>query len=122
MSKKYEFITLCGVFGGQGRVPMVFPSLNCLSMINTRTGATKYWNPQEDYPGEQFAVQEPVFIPRSKDAPEGDGWVLSMVERLERRVSFLVLLDTRNFACCHNQPGDALEGTDPRKLGRDPGG
>jgi carotenoid cleavage dioxygenase-like enzyme len=97
MSKKYEFITLCGVFGGQGRVPLVFPSLNCLAMVNTRTGATKYWNPQEDYPGEQFAVQEPVFIPRSSDAPEGDGWVMAMVERLERRSCFLVLLDTRNF-------------------------
>lgn len=39
-----------------------------------------------------------MFIPRHKDAPEGDGWVLTMVERRSVSRSDLVLLDTKDFS------------------------
>ncbi|MER7796824.1 carotenoid oxygenase family protein [Microbacterium sp. NPDC096154] len=42
-------------------------------------------------------AQEPMFLPRSEDAPEGDGWVLSMVNFMaENRAEFWVL-DAKNI-------------------------
>jgi carotenoid cleavage dioxygenase-like enzyme len=41
-------------------------------------------------------AQEPLFVPRSDDAPEGDGWLLSLVNIMpENRAEFWVL-DARN--------------------------
>lgn len=38
------------------------------------------------------AAQEPLFVPRSPDAPEGDGYILSVVDRFaEKRTDLLVL-------------------------------
>jgi len=91
MSKEYEWLFLDVVLGGQV-APSVVASLNGLAMVNTKTGKTQYYNA-----GENCNTQEPIFIPRSSSAPEGDGWVLAMVERKAANLSHLVLLDTRNF-------------------------
>ena len=40
---------------------------------------------------------EPTFIPRSPEAPEGDGWVLSLVYDSALDRSELAVLDTRDF-------------------------
>ena len=38
------------------------------------------------------AAQEPLFVPRSADAPEGDGFVLTVVDRfIEKRTDLLIL-------------------------------
>jgi len=42
--------------------------------------------------------QEPQFIPRSADAPEGDGWLLLVRHRPADMASDLVLLDTRDIS------------------------
>jgi carotenoid cleavage dioxygenase len=47
-------------------------------------------------PGAPGGGQEPVFVPRSPDAAEGDGYVLCVLNRIENRAD-LVILDTRNF-------------------------
>ena len=41
---------------------------------------------------------EPVFLTRTADAAEDDGFVLSVVFDGESQLSRLVVLDTRNFA------------------------
>ena len=33
------------------------------------------------YPGPNAAPEEPCFVPKHPDAPEGDGWLLTMVGR-----------------------------------------
>ncbi|KAH7042249.1 isoeugenol monooxygenase [Macrophomina phaseolina] len=71
---------------------VVPPHLNGLAMIETKTGSTRYFNP-----GEGCHMPEPVFIPRSEDSPEGDGWVMAMVQRMAENISELVLLDTKTF-------------------------
>lgn len=48
-------------------------------------------------PGANCQVEEPIFIPRQPDAPEGDGWVMGMVQRLDINRSDLVVIDTRDF-------------------------
>ncbi|KAG4272721.1 hypothetical protein FPRO04_14618 [Fusarium proliferatum] len=48
-------------------------------------------------PGPHAAAEEPIFIPRSESATEGDGWVLAMVQRTDVNRSDLIVLDTRHF-------------------------
>ena len=50
------------------------------------------------FPGREHMVQEPVFIPRSKDAGEGDGFVLALVNNYGAMTSELHIVDTRNFS------------------------
>ena len=93
LTREYEYIFL-NVFipgkadGGKN----LFHGLNGLAMHSNKTGKTKWF-----YAGDQSLVQEPIFIPRSKDAAEGDGWVMSMVERRGEGRNDLVVIDTRNF-------------------------
>jgi carotenoid cleavage dioxygenase-like enzyme len=42
---------------------------------------------------ENAAAQEPLFIPRSADAPEGDGFVLTVVDRFVDKRTDLLILD-----------------------------
>ncbi len=48
--------------------------------------------------GPADAVSEPVFVPRSEDAPEGQGYLLATVYRGEEHRSDLVVLDAENVA------------------------
>jgi carotenoid cleavage dioxygenase len=72
--------------------PTVYQNLNGLAMHDHRSGKTRFF-----YPGDSCSVQEPVFIPRSKDAPEGDGWVLAMVEQKAANRCDIVVIDTAKF-------------------------
>lgn len=91
MTKPYSTLFLNAVLGAPS-APGVVSALNGLAMVNTKTGKTQYFNP-----GENCHVEEPIFIPRSKDAGEGDGFVLTMVERKNINRSDLVVVDTREF-------------------------
>lgn len=70
----------------------IFHGLNALAMHSNKTGETKFF-----YAGDDSLVQEPIFIPRSEDAPEGDGWVMALIERRAAQRCDLVVLDTKNF-------------------------
>ncbi|KAH8745894.1 lignostilbene dioxygenase family protein [Diaporthe sp. PMI_573] len=70
----------------------VFEGLNATAMLIKSTGELKIY-----YPGPNCRCQEPVFIPRSDDAPEGDGHVIFAVDRLDQKVANLVILDTKDF-------------------------
>ncbi|KAI1848593.1 hypothetical protein JX266_005452 [Neoarthrinium moseri] len=72
-------------------LPMI-TSLNALAKVDKAAGTTEFFKP-----GHPCVVEEPIFIPRSKSSPEGDGWILSMVQHIEQRSSDLVILDSRNF-------------------------
>lgn len=47
--------------------------------------------------GEGASVQEPVFVPRSEDAPEGDGYLLAVVNHRADFRAELLVLDTRDI-------------------------
>ncbi|ETS75497.1 hypothetical protein PFICI_12441 [Pestalotiopsis fici W106-1] len=70
----------------------IFHGLNGLAMHDHETNKTRYY-----YAGDDSLVQEPIFIPRGPNAPEGDGWVMAMVERRAANRNDLVLLDTKEF-------------------------
>lgn len=69
----------------------IFHGLNGLAMHNPKTGLTRW--PYGDDP----LVQGPVFIPRTPVTPEGDGWVVVMIERRGLKRNDSVVLDTREF-------------------------
>jgi len=57
------------------------------------SGDTSLWRPQPgDYAG------EPVFVPRSAGAKEGDGWLLTVVYRGSQNRSDLVVLEALNVS------------------------
>jgi carotenoid cleavage dioxygenase len=62
--------------------------MNCLCLIDHRTGTEQHW-----WCGPTASLQEPCFIPRSPDAPEGDGWVVQVCNRLDEQRSDLLLFD-----------------------------
>lgn len=61
--------------------------------VNVRTGELDVWSP-----GPGNTVQECQFVPRTPDAPEGDGWLLVPVSRVAEMRSDLVVLDAQNLA------------------------
>ncbi|OBS25968.1 hypothetical protein FPOA_06500 [Fusarium poae] len=93
MTSRYEYLFL-NVFipdksdGGKN----IFHGLNGLAMHSHKTGETRWF-----YAGDDSLVQEPIFIPRTPTSPEGDGWVITMVERRGLNRNDLVVLDTREF-------------------------
>ena len=59
----------------------------------TRTGLVRYdveTGGRQEHVTEG-ATQEPVFVPRSPDAPEGDGFLLSLVTRPDNRADLIIL-------------------------------
>ncbi len=62
--------------------------MNCLFFKDFETGAEQHW-----WCGPVSSLQEPCFIPRSKDAPEGEGWIVQVCNRLEEQRSDLLLFD-----------------------------
>jgi carotenoid cleavage dioxygenase-like enzyme len=62
--------------------------MNCLFLKDLETGAEGHW-----WAGPTSTLQEPCFIPRSKDAAEGDGWIVQVCNRLDESRSDLLLFD-----------------------------
>jgi carotenoid cleavage dioxygenase-like enzyme len=62
--------------------------MNCLFLKDHATGAEQHW-----WCGPVSSLQEPCFIPRSKGAAEGDGWIVQICNRLEEHRSDLLLFD-----------------------------
>jgi len=62
--------------------------MNCLFLIDHETGAEQHW-----WCGPTSSLQEPAFIPRSKDAPEGDGWIVQVCNRLAEHKSDLLIFE-----------------------------
>ena len=69
------------------------PPFTCLGHFDEGTGKLAFW-----YAGPDSAPEEPLFIPRSADADEGDGWLLSIVGRRRENRTDLVILDARQIA------------------------
>jgi carotenoid cleavage dioxygenase len=62
--------------------------MNTLGLIDLQTKREQKW-----WCGPVSSLQEPCFIPRSADAPEGDGWIVQVCNRLEEHRSDLLVFD-----------------------------
>jgi carotenoid cleavage dioxygenase len=84
---------LCVADALSDKPPKGFPVTNNVVKINTETNEFLVWDA-----GEDGRVSEPCFIPRSEDAPEGDGYVLFVTVRKQAPRGELVLLDSNDFS------------------------
>jgi carotenoid cleavage dioxygenase-like enzyme len=68
------------------------PPFNCLGHYDEAEDRLRFF-----YAGEQSAPEEPCFVPRSPAAPEGDGWLLTLVGRRAENRTDLVILDAQHI-------------------------
>ena len=69
------------------------PPFNSLIHRDDATGEQTFWSP-----GEHAAPEEPVFVPKSADAGEGEGYLLALVGRRDENRHDLVVLDALDIA------------------------
>ncbi len=69
------------------------PPFNALVRIDTVTGNRSYY-----YAGATAAPEEPIFVPKSAEAPEGDGYLITIVERRSENRSDIVILDSLDLS------------------------
>ncbi|MEJ0098531.1 MAG: carotenoid oxygenase family protein [Pseudomonadota bacterium] len=66
-----------------------------IAMVDWQTGTRRVHQLLEtENPG---MAQESVFVPRSRDAAEGDGYILAVVNRVRENLAELYVLDTRDW-------------------------
>ena len=64
------------------------PPFNCLVHLDDQTGERTRF-----YPGPDSAPEEPVFVPKTGDADEGEGYLISVVSRRALNRNDIVVLD-----------------------------
>jgi len=67
--------------------------INSLTHFDVASGAEQTW-----WCGPDGSLQEPCFIPRSADAPEGDGWLVALVDNHVTNYSDLCIFDALDVA------------------------
>jgi carotenoid cleavage dioxygenase len=67
--------------------------MNKIGHIDHTTGKQDSW-----WCGAESIIQEPCFIPRKADSPEGDGYIVALVDNLITNYSDLVILDAQKMA------------------------
>lgn len=65
--------------------------INCLGHIDIATGQEKRF-----FVGPTSSLQEPAFIPKSATAPEGEGYIVMLANRLDEQRCDLLLLDAQH--------------------------
>lgn len=88
--QRIVFFIACDAGKKAPRSEMMF---NTIVQLNTETGETMVFDP-----GDGSGVAEPVFVERSPDAPEGDGWIICWMRRPAAPNGEFVILDTRDFS------------------------
>lgn len=58
-------------------------------MVEKKSGKNIFFDPDH-----HSTTEEPIIIPRSKDALEGDGWLTGMVHIIDLNRSDLLVIDT----------------------------
>jgi hypothetical protein len=69
------------------------PPFTCLGHWIALTGRLEYY-----YAGPNSAPEEPVFVPRSANSAQGDGWLLTVVGRRAENRTDLVILDALDLS------------------------
>lgn len=64
-------------------------SYNSIARCDVSTGEYKSW-----CAGAEVTVHEAAFVPRSENAPEGDGWLITVANRRDIKQTCLLILDS----------------------------
>ncbi|MEY4762402.1 MAG: hypothetical protein RLZZ200_2258 [Pseudomonadota bacterium] len=66
------------------------PGFANIGYRDMETGKEQVW-----WAGAQYHLQEPCFVPRTKDAPEGDGYIIVLADNVVTNVTELVILEAQ---------------------------
>ncbi|HUN26478.1 MAG TPA: carotenoid oxygenase family protein [Steroidobacteraceae bacterium] len=80
---------------------------NCYGRFDLRSGASAAY-----FAGDTHTLNEPVFVPRRPDSPEGDGYLIGIANNLAEMRSELVIADAQ-----HLEAGDLARIILPFRLG-----
>ena len=69
------------------------PGQDGLTHYDLKTGKNTSWT---SGPDDRFG--EPIFVPRADTAPEGDGWLLSVLYRGEEKTTDLAVFEATDLA------------------------
>jgi len=75
---------------------------NSIGVLDVKAKKAKVW-----WAGPMSGVGEQAFVPRSADAPEGDGYIIAVVGRFKERRTELVILDSVSFE--QSETGEDVE-------------
>jgi carotenoid cleavage dioxygenase-like enzyme len=87
--RHYYFGTFNPTLGPMLPLASKGPPFTCLGHYDEEKDTLKFF-----YAGPNAAPEEPCFVPKSPDAPEGDGWLLTLVGRRAENRTDLVILDS----------------------------
>ncbi|KAI3396708.1 hypothetical protein diail_11735 [Diaporthe ilicicola] len=87
--QRVVYLTACDA----GRPKVRQFAFNSVTKLDTETGEAAIFDPGEE--GSRLA--EPVFVPRSDNAPEGDGWVIFWCDSPSVPKGQIFILDTNDF-------------------------
>jgi carotenoid cleavage dioxygenase-like enzyme len=62
--------------------------INKLGFMDFSTGVQKHW-----FCGPDCLIQEPCFVPRTPDSPEGDGYIIALVDDITNNYSDLAIFE-----------------------------
>jgi carotenoid cleavage dioxygenase len=82
-----------GYFAGDTQPPEKVGGFNVIGAVDHKTNSLDLYDV-----GEGCATGEPIFVPTSKDAAEGEGFLLAHVYDANRGVSHLAIIDAQNVA------------------------
>lgn len=92
LTRKQRYVYISAIDAGKPPEPR--PSFNSIVKLDTETREALVF----DVGGLASNVAEPVFVPRSDDAPEGDGYVIACAYRPGAVNGELVILDSNDFS------------------------
>ncbi len=87
-ARHFWFGTFNPAFGPMLPIGPKGPPFTCLGHFDEAADKLNFY-----YAGPDSAPEEPCFVPKNADAPEGEGWLLTMVGRRAENRTDLVILD-----------------------------
>ncbi|KAJ5669386.1 hypothetical protein N7462_010456 [Penicillium macrosclerotiorum] len=92
LTKQYNNVFMCHHATLSGE-PSTGGAWNSISRCDLATGEYTHW-----CAGPSTVLEEVAFIPRSPDAPESDGYVITMACRQDKFITSILILDTAKLA------------------------
>ena len=90
VSKEHRYAWWLVVDPTKPFTPEAGPGMANLGYMDYKTGKQSVW-----WAGAQSHLQEPCFVPRTPTSPEGDGYIVFVVDNVVKNLSDLVFLDAQ---------------------------
>ncbi|USP79376.1 hypothetical protein yc1106_06650 [Curvularia clavata] len=92
LTKKYNTLFLC-IHDPNATYSPIGGTYNSLVVADINTGKYKIWSA-----GEHTALHEVAFIPKNPDAHEGDGYLITVANRRDIKLTSILILDANDIS------------------------